>query len=318
MPEVSAVHINTPLTNLAIGYQNDGFISQRLLAEVAVRKATDSYFIFDSTRQNIMEVDDKRRPGAKANEVDFDMTNSTYTTLGHALQSIVPDEEEENADSPITPQIDKTEALVERLMTGQDINCKSQLDASLTGAQTSDPTHEWDDYTNGDPLADIRLAINTIEDVTGFRPNVVAMDRKVFRAVKDHPDVLERVIYGGSNPDPAKVSEEAIATVFDVEEIVVAGALKNTAIQGQTASLSRVWGSDVYVLYRPTRAAIKVPACGYRFVWEQFMGSQNTSGWLVETWRDDERKGNMVRVQKHYDQKITLATAGYRLQNRLS
>lgn len=313
MPEISAIHTNVPLTNLAIGYPTTGLISQRLLLDLPVQKKSDLFYIFDAARSKEIQTDDKRSPGSNAVEVDFDLTTDNYNCGGHALQAIVPDEEAENADSPLQPQADKTDFLVDKLLLNQEIALAAALAAGLSG---SDPANEWNDYTNGDPFADVTLAQNTIEDATGFKPNVIAMDSKVWRALKDHPDMIDRVKYTGTGDRPGEVSLRGAAEVFEVDEIIVSTAMKNTAVEGQTASLSRVWGDEVIVAYRPARAGLKIPALGYRMVWSPFMGSR--MGWQVKTWRNEERGGTMIRAQKYYDQKITLAGAGYILQNRLT
>ena len=315
MPEVSAVHVNTPLTNLAVAYAANNFIAPRLIPDLPVMKKSDSYYIFDSARVRLKQVEDKRAPGTEANLVDFDVTTDSYLCVGYALGAMVPDEERENADPPIRPMMDKTEALVQRVLLNQELDLVAALVAGVS--QTSDPTNEWDDYTNGDPVADMHLAINAVEDAIGMRPNVVSMDSKVWRAVRNHPDILERVKYGGGNASPAEVNELAFASLFDLDEVIVGTGLKNTAVSGQaTPVISRTWGSDVYVAYRTARPGIGVPSLGYRFVWNAFSGTQQ--GWLVKSWREEKKSADQVEVQKYYQHKLVMAAAAYRLQNRLT
>lgn len=316
MPNISSIHIDQALTNIAIGYPVNGLIGPRLLSDVPVEKKTDKYFIFDSDREGIAQIDDRREPGAEAVEVDLSVSTDSYDTGGHSLKSVVPQEEYENADSPLRPLADKTEFLAGRLLINQEISLKAALDAALTGGLTSDPTNEWNDYTSGDPVADMNTAIDSVEDNTGFRPNIIAMDSKVWRAVKHHPDIVDRVKYMGTDNSPGDVTVEGFAALFDLEEIIVSWQSQNTALKGQSASLSRIWGDDVYVAYRPPRPGLKIPAFGYRYVWRPFTGGLN--GWMVRRWTSEERMADVVQADKYYDQKITLAAAGYRLQNRLS
>lgn len=316
MPEISTIHQNQALTNLAIAYPMQGYIAPNLVPDVMVQKRTDLYYIFDATRRAIALQNTKRSPGAEATLVDFDVTSDNYRCEDHALSAMVPDEERENADPIFQPMIDKTEFLIEQVLLDQEIGLKTALDAALTGSMTSDPTNEWDDYTNGDPMADINLAINTIEDATGFKPNRIAMDSKVFRAVRNHPDILDRLKYTGTPGAPAVVTAAALAQVFDIEQVIVGLVTKNTSAKGAAASLSRVWGSDVYVCYQPPRPGLKIPALAYRMTWRPFSGSR--FGWMVTSWREEKRKADQVQVDKYYDQKVALAACGYRLQNRLT
>lgn len=316
MPELKDIHVDQALTNVAIQYPMGDFIAQRLLASIPVASKTGYYYKFDAAREFHRQQDDKHRPGAISNLVDFDVTTSAYACDGHALSAAVTAEEIAQADAPIRPYANKVALLTAKLLINQEIDLKAKLDAALVSALTSDPTNEWNDKTAGDPWSDINTAIDSVEDSTGLRPNVMAMDSKVFRALREHPDILERVIYGGSNADPANVTSAAIAELFGLQEVMVSNAMYNTALKGQDASMSRIWGDDVYIAYRPMVAMIDAPALGYRFEWSAFTGA--TYGFAARTWRSDERDADMVELKKYYDQEITLAAAGYRLQNRLT
>lgn len=318
MPEVNAVHVNQVLTNIAIAYPMQGFEGSRLLADVSVPKNSGLYYIFDSARRALAQIDDNRAPGTEAKLVDFDVSTDSYACTGHALKSAVPDEEVAEADEPIRPKIQKTEFLLQRLLVNMEVRLKAAADAVLTtgAGRAVSLSDEWDDYTSGDPNTNIKNAILAVADGCGFRPNVCLMDEKVWFAVKDHPDVKERVLYGGSNGSPAEVLPAAFAALYGFDELIIARTQKNTAKKGQVASLSRVWGEDCYIVYRPQNPGREVPAFGYRFTWNAFDGS--LMGWKVTDWRNNDRVSDMVQVEKHYDQKICLAAAGYRIGNCLS
>jgi hypothetical protein len=314
MPEVTGVHIDAALTNLSVAYPSGNLISQRLFPDLPVLKKSDKYYLLDASRRSISPTNTLRQPGTAAAETDFDVTTDTYTCDGHALAGVVPDEERENADPAIQPEVDKTEFITAQVMISQEIEAKTALDASLTGAKTSTPAGTWDNHVTGDPFADVTVAINAIEDATGLTPNVMALDAKVFRALTRHPDIIDRIKYTGTGDSPAIVSAKTIAELFQLEEVIIARAFKNIAVENQTASISRIWGSDVYLGYRAARAGLKVATLGLRFCWAPFSGSVN--GWMVSKARDEKRHADWIEIQKYYQQKIVMAGAGYRLQAR--
>ncbi len=309
MPPITSVHTNRPLTNVAIGHPVVGLIGTKFLLPVKVKKKSDKYFIFDANRDGIRPIDDRRAPGSIAKEVDYKLTTDTYDCGGHSLSHLVTDEERENVDAPLKPDIDTTEHVVGLMNTIQEIELVAALVAALTGARTSAIGNLWSNETTGTPIADIILAQNAIESATGFTPNVMAMDSQVFRQLVKHPDITDLVKHMGGPSDPAKITRHGIASLFELDEVLVAKAPKNTAKKGQTASLSRIWGVDVYLGYRPLRAGLKIPALGYNFAW--MAGPRG--GWHVEKWREKKRKGDMINVEKYRDHKITFADAGYRL-----
>ncbi len=315
MPEVVAVHANKLLTNVAIAHKASGFIADRVFADVPVNKQTDSFVIFDAERRALKQSHDIRGPGDAPFMVDYDVGSETYRCDPHALSHLIPDELRANADPPIQLTVNAIRFLMEKMLTFQEVNCKAKLDAVLVSNQTAAAAFVWTDVVNGVPLTDVETGIHRIEDETGLRPNFIGMDSKVFDAARRHPTILERTVYGGTNASPAEVSEAALAGIFGVDEVLVSKtALVNAAVKGQsTTSITRVWSNDVYIGFRPLRPALMEPALGYRFIWRPFSGG--VGGFLVAEDRHEaaRRRSDVVTVEKHYDQKITLATAGYRI-----
>ena len=111
MPNVNEVHIDAALTNLSVGYRNPAFIADLVASVVPVRKQSDKYFIHDAAREVFRQSDDRRAPGAEASEVNFALSSDNYYAEDHALTSVIPDEERENADPVIQPAIDRTGSL---------------------------------------------------------------------------------------------------------------------------------------------------------------------------------------------------------------
>ena len=316
MPSSDSVHISGALTEFAVAYPVGNFISPFLCPTVMVANQFDEYHILDAARRASARHDEVRSPGSAATLVDYATTSGSYRCEGHTLRHQITDEQRANADTPLQPERDGVNFLAKTMLTTQDYLLKVALDASLTA---TDPTHEWDDYDNGDVYSDIDTAIDAIEDATsGLTPNAIAMDSKVWRKTRNHPDVLARLVAGGTNVVPAQATRQGFADLFGFDYVFVGNVNENVAVQGQTASMSRVWGSDVYIMYVEPMPSQMTPTCCMRLTWRPFAGS--TEGFKVETARAAEPSAyaDEIIMGKYYDQKVTLAGAGYRLQNRLA
>lgn len=136
-------------------------------------------------------------------------------------------------------------------------------------------------------------------------PNTLVLPYEVYAQVRIHPAVVDRAKYATI----AVIGPELLAQIFDVERVLVPRALKNTANPGQAASMDFVWGKDALLCYVPPRPALKQVALAYTFQWNGAPGS--LMGHSVETWREDRRKADVVRVQRYYDQKIIAAGAAF-------
>ena len=307
MPEVSQVHIDAALTNLSVAYRNPAFASDILAPVVPVRKQFDRYFIYDAEREAFRSSDDRRAPGAEANEVDFALSTDTYSCDDHALTSVIPDEERENSDPPIQPNIYRTEFLTDKINLNKEIELATlATDASIiTQSETLSGTDQWSDFANSDPVAAIEAQKETIIQSVQVMPNTLVLPYEVYAKVRIHPDVVDRAKFVTLNV----IGPDILSQIFDVEQVLVPRALKNTAAPGQPASMAFVWGKDALLCFVPTRAALKQVSFAYSFQWNLAPGS--LQGHSVEIWREDRRKADVIRVQRYYDQKLVAADAAY-------
>lgn len=307
MPEVSQVHLDVALTNVSVGYRNPAYISDAVAPPVGVRRQFDKYFIYDSEREAFRSSDDRRAPGAAANEIDFALSTDSYAADDHALSSVIPDEERDNADPPIQPNIDRTEFLSDKIGLNKEIELAALLTNTsvITQSETLAGTDQWSDLVNSDPVTAVEDQKGTIIEAAQVVPNTLILPYDVFAKVRLHPNVVDRakfVTLGVIGPD-------ILSQVFDVENVLVPRALQNTAAPGQSPSMSFVWGKDALLCYVPPRPALKQVALAYTFQWSAAPATLN--GHSVETWRDDRRKADMLRVQRYYDQKVIAPGAAY-------
>jgi hypothetical protein len=280
-----------------------------------VAKKSDIYYIFDDEQEYRRETDDSVNPGSGTNQSDAAVTTATYTTGGHGLHEVITAEDIANADVPITLAADAVERLVQKLSVGKEIAAAAALNSALTGSQTAAASNGWNNESTGTPVPDIIAGIEQIETAAGVRPNIMIMDSTVWHDLRHHPDILERVVSNSAstNDNPANISTKGVAEIFDLEDVIVSRAVKNTAIEGQTASASRVWSDDVYLLHSPPSPGLKSFGCGKQFTW--LGGGAASNGFRVRTWFDEEIEADKVEVKAYYDLKVVSSTAGYRISN---
>jgi hypothetical protein len=313
MPEVSQVHIDVALTNVSVAYQNPDYIADLIAPPVPVRKQSDKYYIYDPQRERFRQTDDRRAPGAEANEVDFALSTDNYFCEDHALESAIPDEERENADPPVQADIDRTEFLTDKILLNKEIVLASRIrTGSDIPSETLSGTDQWSDFDNSDPVADVEDQKATIQAAVQVIPNTLVLPYPVYQKVRLHPSVIEKVQY----VKLGLVGPDVLAQLFDVERVLVPRAFKNTAAPGQDAVLEYVWGKDAFLCYVPPRPALKQVAGAYSFMWTVAPGSIH--GHIVEVWREDRRKADMVRAQRYYDQKIIAPGAFYRWKDAVA
>lgn len=312
MPEVQQVHIDAALTNVSVAYRNTDYIADQVAPPVPVRKQSDRYFVYDTEREALRPTADERAPGTEASEVNFALSSDSYFCEDHALSSAVPDEERDNADPVIQPDIDRTEFLTDRILLNREIGLEKMLRTSTgMGSATVDPADQWQN-PDGDPLTLLQSARHSVFTGCQRRANTVILPYLAFEALRNHPKVVERIKYTTTGI----LNEELLAQLLDVQRVLVPRSFLNTATRGQAPTVAPVWGNNCYVLHVPDRPAPKQIALAYTFVWTGSGASMD--GTVVEKWREPRRRADMVRVQRYYDHKIVAPGAGFRLEGVLA
>jgi hypothetical protein len=294
------VHVDRVLTNISVAWPNEGFVGERLFPAVQVMKQSDKYYVFG--REMWSPDDDLRAPGTVANEIPgMKLSQDTYYAQEHSLQIPVTDEERRNVDNPMSPDRDATELVTQKIMLGREIAIKTLVTTTSNYASgntvTLAGTTQFSDYTNSDPIGVFRTAIAAVHAKIFVEPNTVVIPYQVWTILQDHPDFIERIKYS----ERAIVRGELLASLIGIQNIIVPGVGYNTAAQGQAVSLGYLWGKDIVLAYVPPRAGLRIPAAFYEFRWMQQ---------VVDRWREEQRKSDLIRCSRSYDLKIVAQGEG--------
>jgi hypothetical protein len=272
-PTPGDAHVNRPLTNLSIAYmQGQGrFVANRVFPVVPVQKQSDRYFVY-SKGDLLRDEAAQRAPGTESAGMLYTIDNTpTYSCTKWALHQDVDDDLVANADAPLRPEQDAAEILTDKLLLRRDrefVNSYFKAgvwDTDLTGVASGPSAGEFVqfDASGADPIATIDDAKETVAGLTGYKPNVIVMGPEVLQAVKNNANVIDRIKY----TQRGIITEEILASLFGVDEVIVPHGVVNTAVKGASDSVGRIFGKGVLVAYRPESPAIMRPSAGYCFSW---------------------------------------------------
>jgi hypothetical protein len=305
MAGLSVVHVNQALTNVSVAYRNAAFVSERVFPVVPVQKQNDVYFQF--SKQHFLALPDTLRPGDEANEIEVDLdARGSYRCDGHGIQTAIPDETRAQADPGADLDIEYTQKVTEKILLNQEVNLAAQMTTSnITNNTTLSGTSKWSDYVNSNPITAIDAAKETVQQSIGEFPNVLLLPRSVYRTVRNHPQVLDRIKYTRDGARHLPTPEE-LADLFDVDEVIVPAPLQQANPEGEADSLQYIWGNLALLFYRPVRPGIRTPSFGYTFMWV----AQGTS-YMVKKFRIEGRDSDYIKAKKYYDQHFVASNAAY-------
>ena len=264
MPGPENVHKDQILSNISVQYRNADYVGTQLMPIVPVKKKSDIYYIYDSKADRFRIPKTLRAPKTESRTVDWKVTTDGYNCDEHALNDLIDDIERDNADKPLNLEVDTVEFLTDILQLGLEMRIKDILEANLSA---NAPSVKWDVYTDGsDPIGDIETGKDAIHSVIFREPNVLLLGKAVYDKLKHHPNILDRIKY----VQKGVVTPELMASVFEVEKVIVGKAGYNTAKEGKAAVLSYLWGKNAILAYIEPRPGVKKFSLGYTFQSQKF------------------------------------------------
>lgn len=294
------VHIDVALSNISVGFPNNGAVGEALFPSVGVTKVSNKYYVFGREAWSVDPAGDFRAPASVAHEIPgLKVSTDTYFAQEHALQVPVADEERENTDSPFAPDRDATELVTAKILLGREIAMRDMVQTAANypadHVVTLSGTTQFNDYVNSDPITVIKTGIRKVHSKLFLTLNTAVIPWEVMTQLEDHPDFIERIKYS----ERGILTQEIIASIIGIPNVIVPGMGYNSANPGQTASLGYLWGKDILLAYVPPRAGQRIPAFAYEFTWGIAGRKQ-----VIDRWREEPRVADLIRCRRRYDLKF--------------
>jgi hypothetical protein len=295
------LHIDVLLSNVAIGYSVGDTVAGAIAPVVGVGKQSNAYAIF--SRADALRIEDtKRSPGTEANRVTRTLSSDTYYAQNYALKYPVTIEDRENAD-PIHAQNiinDGVRYITDKLMLDWEDRVAGQVNSTSNVGSSAAVASEWDASASSDPLGDMNTALDNIQDLTGTRGNRIVMGLAAWRSLRRNDQILNRLF--GTNNGGGYASRAQVASLLEVDQILIGAAYKNTGNEAQAESLSSIWGDNVLCYYTPNAPSRDEPSFMYSFRWNP-AGLPNMQAERHAF--DSKTKTEEVEVGYYQDEKIT-------------
>ena len=287
-PVYGDVHISAALTNVSVAYfqGNDAYIADKVFPNVPVQHQTDQYFVW--TKGDFFRDEAQIRADAvESAGTGFNVTTASYAAKVYALHKDIGPQVRANADPAIDIDVTTTRVLMQKLLIKRDRQFASTYmktgvwtgasDATGTAGGTPGTTTPafWNDDALGDPFTDIATAQTSILQSTGYKPNILVISFPVFQALRKHPLIIDRMKYTGVPTVSTNITAGMMASMFDVDRVLVSEGVYNSAQEGATNSFSFIVGKHALLCYAAPSPALMTPSAGYTFGWSGFTGLNN-------------------------------------------
>lgn len=299
MYDQSDVHEDAVMTAFSLAYMQGGVVAGEVFPFVGVTKESDKYFVYGKEKWRIPP-NLLRGLSSEYARLAASLSKDTYSCEEYGAEVPIDDRERDNADKPLNPDQEATELATEAVILGYE---KRVIDIVTSGTYitqnvTLSGTDQWSDKGNSDPVGNIETGRLAIAKAIGQEPNTLVIGRTVLGQLKEHPAFVEKVKY----TQKAVLTADLLASLLDLERVIVASAIYNTAKEGATESIDWLWGKKALLCYVNKNAGVKGMTLGKTF---------GTKQRVVEQYREDKVTSDIKRVRHIVDEKLVCAAAGY-------
>lgn len=299
---------NRYLTNMSMAYFGDAadYVATKIFPICPVPFSTGYFYEFlkgDLARDYVQRKPEfgkvtpaKRGHTDKTYKCDVDQIIVGIDQIGAV------DYQRAGVPASIDPRRSNVRFINEQLLLHLDLLFASKFfktgvwENEYTGAKSTPSGNQflYFDDANFDPVAFFDARRREIKLEGRREPNKLCLGYDSYLALKNHPDILERVKYGGSTPNPATVNANVLAQILGFSEVTVLEATYNASVEGKDDDMQFICESDgALMCYVTNSPAIDEPSAGYIFTWDmlgdgnymatdQFEGDAGTHSEFVE------------------------------------
>jgi hypothetical protein len=239
-------------------------------------------------------------------------TSASYTTQETGLTEYIDDSLKSDLNRFFALEASSAKFLLRQLKLSHEKRVSDLLWATSTPFTTADQTRAVA-YTEGNlatinapaDVAAAKLALNKL----GYEANAVLMSANVFERIR-RSTLLQNMFFGViSDVGPRLLSEDQVAAGLGVDKILIGRAARNTANKNLAYSGSFIVPDTKIIVANLQGGEFTAGGVGRTLVW----ADDAPGGFISETYRDDARRSNVLRVRMNTAEVVIDANAAVRI-----
>ncbi|HUU94908.1 MAG TPA: hypothetical protein VM487_04145 [Phycisphaerae bacterium] len=247
----------------------------------------------------------------------FKFTPSTFSTVEYGFEEVLDRRTVKMYQHYFDAEVVGALRARAKLLKAWEIRVATAVFNTTTwtgSALTTAITHEWDDKVNCTPRANVKAAKLLVLANSGLWPNALIINAKVFENLLDSAEIIDRLKYSGhTDPKPGNITPQALADALNIERVIIAGGVKDTANVNQDATIAQVWSDEYAMICKIADGPdFQEPGIGRCFHWG---GDGSVEGGMVESYYEENKRADIIRVRHDIDEVTLYANAGHLLSN---
>jgi hypothetical protein len=295
-----------------------GMIGADIMPLLPVSAKSGVYLKVQTADADLLNADAaKRNAGAEYARASRKFTSDTYDCQETGLEELLDDSLRFDLSRFFQIESETAKFLLRQVKLSHEKRVADLLWATSTPFTTADlsPTATYieGNLTTINAPADVaagKLALNKL----GYEANAVIMSANVYERVR-RTTLLQNQFYGVvSNTGGRLLDEAQIAEAFGVANVYIGRAAYNTANKNKAYSGSFIVPDTKIVVANVAGGQFTAGGLGRTLVW----ADDAPGGFVSESYRDEARRSNVLRVRMNTSEKVIDANAAVRITTTYS
>jgi hypothetical protein len=298
--------VDPVLQNMLVGYMQDDsrFVAARVFPYVPTEHDSGTYYIA-TKKYFFLDTLASRAPGGDFAEDGYGLSTATFACRQFAAEIPLPDEVRANSQVPMDLEQVAMRKLAQANLIRQEVAFGADfMKINVWGNDDNNSTTDWDDFSAGDPAADVLTAKRTISNESGTDANTLVCGYIVHQALVNHPDLINRLVYvQGATMDNM---EQSIGALLGVPNYLVAKATYSNTNEAATFSATAIIDDDALICFTEANPGVFGVTAGKTFAWGPGGGAGS-----AYSKRHDRNHTDLVQLKAQWDQKAVATDVGY-------
>lgn len=291
LPEISAVVSEYGMNIRLMGLS--------LLPILGVEDDKGQYKYLEQAQLTREPADLLRGAGGEYYDKETNFTEDTYSTREYGLIEAIDDGVKAKTAKffDLATQVGK--GLMYNLTQAQERRIKAVLEntGNFTSGYQQAVTTKWNTAATATPINDIAKAKNKLMVNSGVsqpmgQKLVLGMSYALYEYLLNTTEIKQCLGYGNKEVALGRATEAQIAAILGVDEISLSYARLSGADLWDKQYAYLVWASD--------SSDWSVPRLGNSFLWTK----DSSSNAIVETYRDEAKRSDIIRVRHYVGEEI--------------
>ncbi len=287
------------------------FVGSQILPIFRTPKRAASFSAI--TRETLLQDNQAYREArGNYNRVSTGAKDKSFSCEEFGLEQVIDDVERSLYQSDFDAEDAATKVTARALMLQYEKRVAAAVfnTSTWTGATlfTDVSAAPWDTAASA-VIGPTLTAKEKVRALTGLTPNAMIIAESQVQNLLKNTEIKNQ--FPGAPLITLEMLRSALASIFGLQKLIVGGAVRNSAIEGQTYVGADVWTDDyaMVAVIPDAGAPLTSPCIGRTFLW-----TQDSEELTVEMYREEQSRGDVVRARHHLDEVIIDASFGHLLK----